>query len=339
MDPLSEVLSVLRFKDSGFVCTQASEPWGFSLPESRSRVRFHYVPRGSCWLEAGGSSTPVALGGGDLVVLAQGDAHTLRDKPTSPVSDMDAMVRARGPQATGADAFHEPVHLDIGGEGATTTIVSGSFEFEDLPETPVLASLPPVIRVAGDSGPGLPSFEQNLRFMAREVESKRPGAQFVLTRMVDVVFVQVLRGYIEGLPDGAEGFLGALRDPGVSAALALIHRQPGEQWTVGSLAAKVGVSRSTFAAKFAHLVGEPPLGYLTRVRMQKATMLLREGATLSKASQVTGYASEASFSYAFRQWAGVAPGAYRKQHRAVTTPDRPAVAGAIHSAQRATSEW
>ena len=157
--------------------------------------------------------------------------------------------------------------------------------------------------------------------MVREIESKRPGAQFVLTRMVDVVFVQVLRGYIEGLSDGAEGFLGALRDPGVSTALALIHRQPEEQWTVGSLAAKVGVSRSTFAARFAQLVGEPPLGYLTRVRMQKATMLLREGATLSKASQLTGYASEASFSYAFRRWAGVAPGAYRKQRQVATTAD------------------
>ena len=128
----------------------------------------------------------------------------------------------------------------------------------------------------------------------------------MLTRMVDVVFVQVLRAYIEGLPEGAEGFLGALRDPSVSSALALIHRQPGEQWTVGSLAAKVGVSRSTLAARFTQLVGEPPLGYLTRVRMQKATMLLREGATLAKTSQMTGYSSEASFSYAFRQWAGVA---------------------------------
>ena len=136
MDPLSEVLSVLRFKDSGFVCTSANEPWGFSLRENRSRIRFHYVPRGSCWLEVDGGSTPLALGGGDLVVLAQGHAHTLRDKPTSPASDMDAMVRARGQQATRADAFHEPIHLDVGGKGATTTLVSGSFEFEDLPENP-----------------------------------------------------------------------------------------------------------------------------------------------------------------------------------------------------------
>ena len=251
------------------------------------------------------------------MVLAQGHAHRLSDKPTSLASDMDEMIRASGQQVTPGGAFH----LDIGGKGATTTIISGSFEFEDLPETPVLSTLPPVFRIAGDSGAGLPSFEQNLQFMSREIEGKRPGAQFVLARMVDVLFVQVLRAYIEGLPEGAEGFLGALRDPSVSSALALIHRQPGEQWTVGSLATKVGVSRSTLAARFTQLVGEPPLGYLTRVRMQKATMLLREGATLAKTSQMTGYSSEASFSHAFRQWAGVAPGAYRKRLQAASTDD------------------
>jgi AraC-like DNA-binding protein len=319
MDPLSEVLSVLRFRDSEFVCTYANDPWGVSLRESRSRIRFHYVRRGSCWLTADDNATPLALGGGDLVVLAQGHGHRLSDKPTSVACDMAEMIRASGQQATHSGAFHEAFHLDIGGKGPTTTLISGSFEFQDLPETPVLSTLPAVFRIGGNSGAGLPSFEQNLQFMAREIEGKGAGAEFVLSRMVDVLFVQVLRAYIEGLSDGAGGFLGALRDPSVSSALALIHRQPGEPWTVGSLAAKVGVSRSTLAARFTQLVGEPPLGYLTRVRMQKATLLLREGATLAKTSRMTGYSSEASFSYAFRQWAGVAPGAYRKRLRAAST--------------------
>ena len=102
----------------------------------------------------------------------------------------------------------------------------------------------------------------------------------------------------------------------MGAALGLMHRQLEEQWTVASLANKVGLSRSTFAARFTQLIGEPPLGYLTRLRMQKATALLREGATLAKTSQMTGYSSEAAFSHAFRQWAGVAPGAYRRRMRA-----------------------
>lgn len=174
----------------------------------------------------------------------------------------------------------------------------------------MLATLPPVIRITPDAGEAVPSFRQNLQFISREIDSARPGAQLVLTRMADVIFVEVLRAYIESLPEGTEGFLGALREEQMAAALGLMHQRPEEPWTVARLADEVGLSRSAFAARFAELVGEPPLGYLTRLRMQRASVLLREGATLTKASQMTGYASEASFSYAFRQWAGVAPGAY-----------------------------
>jgi AraC-like DNA-binding protein len=102
----------------------------------------------------------------------------------------------------------------------------------------------------------------------------------------------------------------------MAAALGLMHQRPEEPWTVARIAEQVGLSRSAFAARFVELVGEPPLGYLTRLRMQRASLLLREGATLAKASQMTGYASEASFSYAFRQWAGIAPGAFRRRLRA-----------------------
>lgn len=101
----------------------------------------------------------------------------------------------------------------------------------------------------------------------------------------------------------------------MAAALGVMHRRAAAPWTVASLAEEVGLSRSVFAARFTQLVGEPPLGYLVRLRMHEAATLLRDGATLAQASRQTGYGSEASFSHAFRQWAGVAPGAYRKQLR------------------------
>ena len=134
--------------------------------------------------------------------------------------------------------------------------------------------------------------------------------------MADVIFIQILRAYLARVDnDGGGGFLGALRDPSTAAALGAMHHRAEAPWTVASLAKEVGLSRSVFASRFTQLVGEPPLGYLTRLRMQKAAILLREGATLAKASHLTGYSSEASFSHAFRQWSGVAPGAYRKQLR------------------------
>jgi AraC-like DNA-binding protein len=133
--------------------------------------------------------------------------------------------------------------------------------------------------------------------------------------MADVIFIQILRAYLARVPDDSGGFLGALRDPRTAAALGVMHHRAEAPWTVASLAKEVGLSRSVFASRFTQLVGEPPLGYLTRLRMQKAATLLRDGAGLAEASRLTGYASEASFSQAFRQWAGVAPGAYRKQLR------------------------
>lgn len=213
--------------------------------------------------------------------------------------------------------------MKIGGGGAETNVIFGAFLIDDVEEAPLLATLPPVIRITPDGGEPVPSFLQNLQFISRELDQSRPGSKLVLTRMADVILVQVLRAYIESLPEGTEGFLGVLRDRHMAAALGRMHHAPEEPWTVARLADEVGLSRSGFAARFASLVGETPLAYLTRLRIRRAALLLREGATLAKVSGLTSYASEASFSHAFRQWAGVAPGAYRRQSRA-TIPRRAA---------------
>ena len=311
MDALSEVLSHVRLKETRWACALASAPWGIAHRETRGCVRFHYVSRGSCWLSVDKSSQPrVALSGGDLVVLPQGHGHAIRDQPRSHLTKFEELVS--GAQGAVPGGVHR---IKVGSGGAETNIIYGAFMLDDPFETPMLATLPPVIRITPDAGEAVPSFLQNLQFISRELDSNRPGSQLVLTRMADVIFVQVLRAFIESLPEGSEGFLGALRDKHMAAALGLMHQRPEEPWTVASLADQVGLSRSGFAARFVELVGEPPLGYLTRLRMQRASLLLGEGATLTTASQATGYSSEASFSHAFRQWAGVAPGAYRRQHR------------------------
>lgn len=310
MDALSEVLGHFRLKDTSWACLIATAPWGLSFRESKGCVRFHYVVRGSCWLSVERSAQPrVALSGGDLAVVPQGHGYTIRDQPRSNPTKFEELARRTENVAPGVK------HLKFGGAGAETNAIYGAFMIDDPFDTPMLATLPSVIRITPAAGEAVPSFLQNLQFIARELESGRPGSQLVLTRMADVIFVQLLRAYIESLPEGSEGFLGALRDKHMAAALGLMHQRPEEPWTVGRLADRVGLSRSGFAARFAELVGEPPLGYLTRLRMQRASVLLREGATLAKASQMTGYASEASFSHAFRQWAGIAPGAYRRQLR------------------------
>jgi len=311
MDALSAVLAPVRLKQTGWVSTTARTPWGLSVPASRSCVRFHYVLRGNAWLSVEKADEPrIALSGGDLALLPRGHAHMLRDHPRSATARFDELARC-------AQRPHSAVmHIELGDKGPETTFLTGAFVLDDPLASPIIAALPPLIRMTPEAEQAVPSFLHNIQFITREVETARPGSEIVLLRMADVVFIQMLRAYLARFPDDeAGGFLGALRDPSTAAALSAMHLRSEHPWTVASLAQEVGLSRSVFAARFTQLVGEPPLGYLTRLRMQKAATLLRDGATLAQASRHAGYASEASFSHAFRQWSGEAPGAFRRKSK------------------------
>jgi len=306
MDALSAVLAPVRLQQTRWAFTVGRAPWGVALSGGKCCVRFHYLVRGSAWLSVDETDEPdVALEGGDLAVLPLGHAHVLRDHPRSAPVRFDDVARC--------DSRSAVMQLDVGAKGPETNFVTACFVLDDPLARQILAVLPPLIRMTPDAEQGVPSFPENIQFITREIETDRPGSEIVLLRMADVIFIQILRAYLARLPDDGGGFLGALRDPSTAAALGAMHHRAEAPWTVASLAEEVGLSRSVFAARFTQLVGEPPLGYLTRLRMQKAATLLRDGATLAKASRQTGYASEASFSHAFRQWAGVAPGAWRKK--------------------------
>ncbi|UQA60495.1 AraC family transcriptional regulator [Polyangium aurulentum] len=311
MDPLSELLASVRARTASWALLDARAPWGVALRGRPSTFCIHHVVSGTGWLSTENDGHALALTTGDVVVVPHGRAHSLRDRTDTPVVALEEMpgVRARGDDRVW--------HLNLGGVGTETRITSALVELEDPFSAPIMSSLPPVLRLAG-AGAGQTLLVEHLRLLAREIESRPPGCDLVLARMADVLFVHVMRAYVETLSQSCQSLelVRALRDPGVATALGLMSRRPEHPWTVASLAEQVGLSRSAFAARFTSLVGEPPLGFLTRMRMQKATMLLREGATLALTSQLTGYASEASFSHAFRQWSGMAPGAYRRQQHA-----------------------
>lgn len=308
MDALSAVLAPVRLQRTRWAFTAGRAPWGIALPATKSCIRFHYLLRGSAWLTVERAGEPrIALSGGDLALLPLGHAHSLRDHPRSATEPFEELAQC----AARDDSI--VMHIDVGAKGAETSFITGAFVLDDPLAKPLLAALPPVIRMTPDGEHAVPSFLENIRFITGEVEQGRPGSEIVLLRMADVLFVQMLRACLARSSDTGGGLLGALRDPSTAAALAAMHRRPEVHWTVASLAKEAGVSRSVFAARFTQLVGEPPLGYLTRLRMQKGAALLRDGATLAKASRLTGYASEASFSHAFRQWAGIAPGAWRRK--------------------------
>jgi AraC-like DNA-binding protein len=152
-----------------------------------------------------------------------------------------------------------------------------------------------------------------LRFMAAEAREPRLGGETVITRLADILVIQAIRSWIEQDPAAQTGWLGALRDPQIGRAISLIHRDPARAWTVASLADEVAMSRSAFAARFAELVGEPPMRYVARWRMHAAVTWLREDdATLGELALRLGYQSEAAFSRAFKRFTGLSPGAVRR---------------------------
>lgn len=310
MDALSAVLASVRLQRTCWARLVGRAPWGVAYAGAPGGVRFHYVVRGKAVLTVDKSDEPrIALSGGDLVMMPQGHTHAVRDNARSRARRWEDLAECRAQTVPGV------IHADLGSTGPETTIITGAFVLDDPVAAPMLAALPPLLHLTPETEQAVPSFLENLQFIVREVDTNRPGADIVLLRMADVLFIQILRAYLARLPDDGGGFLAALRDPSTAAALGAMHRRAEAPWTVASLAEEVGLSRTVFAARFTQLVGEPPLGYLTRLRMQKAATLLRDGARLAEATRQTGYASEASFSHAFRQWSGVAPGAYRKQVR------------------------
>jgi AraC-like DNA-binding protein len=192
-------------------------------------------------------------------------------------------------------------------------MLCGGFQFPDRQVSPLLLALPPVMHIQGAHGRSVPWLGLTLKYIVSEVSSHHAGSETVITRLSDILFIQAARCYFSGATDGDSGWLRGLRDAQIGRALALIHSRPEEHWTVASLAAQVAMSRSALSAKFAALVGEAPLQYVTRRRLQKAARLLRTTPMkLSTIARQAGYDSDIAFNKAFKRFAGATPGAYRR---------------------------
>jgi AraC-like DNA-binding protein len=202
---------------------------------------------------------------------------------------------------------------ELSGAGGGTALVRGTVRFRNAAARGWLDPLPPLVRVAASRDGHASPLDGLSSLILAEAADPGPGRETVRTRLAEALWVHVLRAWIAGLARGDGGWLGALRDPKIGGALALMHADPAHAWTVALLAARVRMTRSPFAARFTALVGEPPLTYLTRWRLQLAMRALAgDRRTLRDIAARVGYESEAAFSKVFRRHVGVAPGAYRK---------------------------
>jgi AraC-like DNA-binding protein len=171
-----------------------------------------------------------------------------------------------------------------------------------------------VIRVSDGAGGAIDAFVQ---FAVAESKAPRPGGECVLGRLSELMFVDVVRRYLETLPADRTGWLAGLREPFVGRALTALHRNPSHGWTLESLAHEVGLSRSALAERFTQFVGQPPMQYLTNWRMQiAANQLLGSTDSVATIAERVGYESEAAFSRAFKKSVGAPPSQWRKRRSA-----------------------
>ncbi len=315
MDAFSDVLRVIRLSGSVFLEARFSAPWCVSGRMSaedckpfqvapRHVIGLHYVSSGRMHLRIG-DGAPIEVGTGELVLLPHNDAHVLGSEISDTPVSAGELVR---PSPAG-----EFAHIEHGGGGESTQLLCG-FLGTDHPFGPLLSSLPAVLKLDVGATPIGAWVESSFRFAASQVAPGRVGSSSVVAKLAELLFVEAVSHYIDGLPADKAGWLAGVRDPNIGRALALLHGSPGKDWTAEALAIEVGMSRSGFAERFTSLVGQSPMHYLTYWRMQLAARQLRESRdSVAKVGYAVGYESEAAFSRAFKREFGASPAEWRRR--------------------------
>jgi AraC-like DNA-binding protein len=315
-DVLSDVLRAVRLTGAVYFDFELSSPWvveappsrelvGKVMPDAQRLIEYHLIARGTCWGHAVGQ-TPLRLREGDLIVFPQGDAHVLSSAPGMRAApDMAAFARAATPL---------PMFYELGSGGPERArIVCCFLGCDERPFNPLLTALPPVLHLSASRPNATTGWLGTLlSIAAKESASQRAGGENVLGRLSELMFVETIRHYLETLPPAERGWLAGLRDPMVGQALAALHREPREPWTVERLARVVGLSRSVLAERFTFMIGQPPMQYLALWRMQIASRLLLEGQPVASVASAVGYESESAFSRTFKKLVGLPPATWRR---------------------------
>ena len=275
-------------------------------PHATHIIEFHHISEGRAYVRVGEETTP--LEAGDVVMIPHGDAHQMGNGVGGKAIDgraaMPALISGR-------------VHLaTFGGGGDETGLVCGYLACDAELIKPVLASLPRVLRVNLRTDKGGEWFENTLRHAVEQAGAAQPGGDVFLAHLAEALFADVLRRYLASLPDGRTGWLAGARDPAVSRALGVMHRNPAKAWTLDALAKEAGISRSALTERFAKYLGVAPMTYLTDWRLELGAEALRtSNRSVQSIAIDAGYESEAAFNRAFKRRFGKPPARYRREWR------------------------
>jgi AraC-like DNA-binding protein len=321
-DVLSDVLRTIRLTGALFFPFEASSPWADDIPSATGLVpailpgaqhvvSYHIVAAGTCWVTLG-DAPAVRLHAGDIIVIPHGDAYSISSAPgLRSGMPADAVLMFFRQMATGTTPS---TVIEGGGGPERVDLVCGFLGCDVRPFNPVLEALPRLLHL--QRPPEIADRDRLgplIAFAVAESRQQRSGAQSVLLRLSEVLFIEVVRRYLDSLPPDRTGWLAGLRDAVAGRVLAMLHDRPAAPWTLEQLAKDAGVSRSALADRFTQVVGQPPMRYLAHWRMQLASRLLADGtAKVSAVGLEVGYQSEAAFSRAFKEIVGVSPAAWRR---------------------------
>jgi AraC-like DNA-binding protein len=276
LDLIAELLSAVQIQGAFYGRIQLDVPWS---PPSEAGVhaRFGLILHGPAVLELPDTLQAIPLSNGDFFLLAPGRAYAL-----SP------------------------------GANTLSAVIAGRFGFEEAHARPLRDLFPPLILLRGTEA-DMPSLHKTVELLVSEVDASTQGSEAAVQYLSNLLLIQALRSHIQTSPNDSTGWLRALSDSHIGAALNSMHQRIEHPWTVASLASEAGMSRSAFAQRFKELMNESPLEYLTRWRMYRGSDLLRESdRKLADVAQAVGYDSDGAFHKAFKRVLGIAPGEYRR---------------------------
>ncbi|PCC71936.1 AraC-type DNA-binding protein [Nannocystis exedens] len=299
-DPLTDVLAAMHVRSALYFRLEATAPWGVRFAPV-SQAKFAMVARGSCWLTVKGEPGPIALRAGDCFVVSDGSEFLLRDNLRSST----VLCRELAESMEAGIVRH-------GGGGAPTVVICGWFTFDAWSSAPLIDLLPRLLYVQTDDAQAA-ALQATLDLLATETSASAIGSPIVVSRLADILLVQTIRAYHASGASAAVGWLSAIKNPQIGAALRAMHRDVAHPWSVEALAGVAGMSRSAFSLRFKELVGTPPLEYLTRWRMYKVGCELRSGtASVADVAALVGYESVGALNRAFQRIHGVTPAAFRR---------------------------
>lgn len=324
-DTLSDVLRSVHLRGAVFYYLSFGHEWAVEAPpmkeiagavflDAEHVMEYHVITKGCGWAAIVGES-PVRLETGDIVMFPHGDAHVLSSAPGIRPTRLspDWVFATRDNPKPIPIVFHTLHEFSYGTPApeSVNNVACGFLDCDQRPFNPLIATLPRLLHLpaAGDGA----WISQVMLQAVDASQNKRPGGEAVLERLSEMMFVDAVHRHVESLPEESTGWLAGLRDRQVGRALTLIHESPARAWTIDALANEVALSRSAFYDRFARLIGQPPMQYLTQWRMVVAATLLRQSrAPVASIALDVGYESEAAFTRAFKRLVGTPPARWRR---------------------------